>query len=32
LKSAIGELASHVERTNPQLLAYNAFFSTNGTG
>ena len=30
LKSAIGELASHVERTNPQLLAYNTFFSTNG--
>jgi hypothetical protein len=30
LKSAIGELASHVEHTNPKLLAYDAFFSTNG--
>jgi hypothetical protein len=31
VKTAIGELARHVERASPQVLAYDAFFSADGT-
>jgi hypothetical protein len=30
VKTAIGELARHVERASPQVLAYDAFFSADG--